>query len=65
MHYSMAKGRGFPSSNKYFVCEASFNQLEEFVGKECAHKKTEIANQEKNKPHNRDPNFGKCESSVL
>ena len=42
-----------------------FTQFEEFICKEFAHKKTEIANQEKNKPHNRDPNFGECESCVI
>ena len=42
-----------------------FTQLEEFVCKEFAHKKTDIANQEKNKPHNRDPNLSECESCVI
>ena len=45
-----------------FNLKTDFTQLEEFAGKEFMHKKTNVADQEKNKPHNRDPNFGKPET---
>ena len=41
-----------------FNLKTEFTQLEEFAGKEFMHKKTNVASQEKNKPHNRDHNFG-------